>query len=107
MKPISIGAKLLRVTTLQQKQYGVVLRNESTRRVYRNFRAFPSAGLNRCFGNKKKKIFSLLEGNFSKFCQNINGKDIWQVAYLKSILGTTSPITLKKAKQGRHVMNRL
>ena len=49
---------------MQPKQYGVVLRNESTRQVYRNFGAFPSAGLNRCFGNQKKKIFSL-------FCQSI------------------------------------
>ena len=67
MKPISIGAKLLLVTTLQRKQYAVVLRIESTRRVYRNFGAFPSARLNYCFGNKKKKIFSLLEENLSKF----------------------------------------
>ena len=59
MKPISIGAKLLPVTTLQRKQYGVVLRNESTRRVYHNFGAFLSAGLNHCFGNKKNKVFSL------------------------------------------------
>ena len=54
---------------MQPKQYGVVLRNESTRRVYRNFGAFPSAGLNRCFDNQKKKIFSL-------FCQSIPAKDV-------------------------------
>ena len=59
MKAISIGAKLLPVTTLQRKQYGVVLQNESTRRVYRNFGAFLSAGLNHRFGNKKNKVFSL------------------------------------------------
>ena len=41
----------------------------SRRRVYRNFGAFPSAGLNRCFSNQKKKIFSL-------FCQSIPAKDI-------------------------------
>ena len=55
----SIGTKLLPVTTLQRKQYGVVLRNESTRRVYHNFGAFLSAGLNHCFGHKKNKVFSL------------------------------------------------
>ena len=54
---------------MHPKQYGVVLRNEWTRRVYRNFGAFPSAGLNRCFGNQKKKIFSL----FSQ----IPAKDVW------------------------------
>ena len=42
---------------MHPKQYGVVLRNELTRRVYRNFGAFPSAGLNRCFGSQKKKYF--------------------------------------------------
>ena len=89
-KANSIGAKLLPVTTLQRKQYGVVLRNESTRRVYHNFGAFLSAGLNHCFGNKKEQsIFSLLEENLSKFCQNIRAKDVWQVAYLKSIFATT------------------
>ena len=55
---------------MQRKQYGVVLRNELTGRVYRNFGAFPSAGLNHCFGNKKNKIFSL-------FCQSIPAKDVW------------------------------
>ena len=58
MKPISIGAKLLLVYH-QQKQYGVLSQNELTRRVYRNFGTFPSARVNRCFGNKKNKIFSL------------------------------------------------
>ena len=67
---------------MHPKQYGVVLRNELTRRVYRNFGAFPIAGLNRCLGNQKKKIFSL-------FCQSIPAKDVWQAAYLKSIFGTT------------------
>ena len=57
MKPISNGAKLLPVTTLQRKQYGVVLRNESTRRVYRSFGAFPSAGLNRALVIKRTKYF--------------------------------------------------
>ena len=47
-----------------------VLRNELTRRVYRKFGAFLSAGLNRCFSNQKKKIFSL-------FCPTIAAKDVW------------------------------
>ena len=88
MKPISIGAKLLPVTTLQWKQYGVVLRNDSTRRVYHNFGAFPSAGLNHCFGNKRNKIFSLFWKKIwvNLACQNIPAKEVWQVANLKSIL---------------------
>ena len=32
MKPILIGTELLLVTTLQRKQYGVIMRNESTRK---------------------------------------------------------------------------
>ena len=59
MKPILIGAKLLLVTTLRQKQYVVVLQNDSMKRVYHTLGAFPSAGLNRCFDSKQSKIFSL------------------------------------------------
>ena len=70
LKPILTGAKLLLVTTFRRKQYGVVLQNDSTMRVYRNFEAFPSGGLNRCFGNKKSKIFSsFLGGIFVNFVE--------------------------------------
>ena len=52
MKPILIGTELLPVTTLQRKQHGVIMQNESTRKVYRDFGPFPRARLNRCFVNK-------------------------------------------------------
>ena len=51
VKPLSTGARLLPVATLRRKQYG----EEGCR----NFEAFPSAELNRCFGYKKNIIFSL------------------------------------------------
>ena len=49
-----------------KKQYGVILRNESTttRRVYRKFEAFPSAELNRCFEYKRTKYFPFFGGTF-------------------------------------------
>ncbi len=58
MKPKSIGAILLPVTTLQRKQYRVEWRNESAWLIIRNFEAFPSGGLNRSACNKKNRIFS-------------------------------------------------
>ena len=41
------------------------------------------------FGIKRTKYFLLFGVIFFKFCQNISAKDVWQVAYLKSIFGTT------------------
>ena len=65
MKPISIGAKLPPVTTLQQK-YGVVLQNELARRVSTNAILGHSQALGRIVALliKKTKYFLSFERKF-------------------------------------------